>query len=187
MNGSSFWRDIYEWYNCQYVDQEIGLIQFQNTDIYFKKDRLTDVLKMDYDYFVYDYGVYTDTDFNKLSFLEKNIQIFVTGSFPTEMRYTQELLENNFYKDAFFIFSFTAEDEKQEIVKQFEDIGTVLFSEEVKDPFCLTDTRIYEQIIPVKGIMNKVTKKGRTRKKEGKKKHESGRGIKSLLEHHRAL
>lgn len=187
MNGSSFWRDIYEWYNCQYVDQEIGLIQFQNTDIYFKKDRLTDVLKMDYDYFVYDYGVYTDTDFNKLSFLEKNIQIFVTGSFPTEMRYTQELLENNFYKDAFFIFSFTAEDEKQEIVKQFEDIGTVLFSEEVKDPFCLTDTRIYEQIIPIKGIMNKVTKKGRTRKKEGKKKHESGRGIKSLLEHHRAL
>lgn len=180
MNESSFWRDVCAWYNCSFIDPELGLIQFQNVDIFYRQERLPDVLRLDYDYFVYDFGVYTDSGFNKLSFLEKHTRIVVTGSFPTEMSYTKRVLENDFYKDVSYIFSFIEEKEQKELISQLGGEFQIFFAEEVRDPFILKDMSLYEKIIPLKEGKILVKKKRGTKRKE-KKKDEKYGGIKEVL------
>ena len=65
-----------------------------------------EIFRQDYDYFVFDYGAYSERGFNKTSFLEKDIRIFVAGSKAAEMKYTQDVLRNEYYTDVRYLFNF---------------------------------------------------------------------------------
>lgn len=185
LHTSDFWKEIYEWYNCSFIDMELGLIQFENVDIFYKQEKLHEVLLRDYDYFIYDFGVFTDPEFNKISFFEKHIQIIVAGFFPTEMSQTKRILENEFYKDVQYIFSFIEESEQKELMEELKGFR-IYFSDDVRDPFVLKNTDIYEKIIPLKekGIQNRLSnKKKKIKKKEERSNGRSG-SIKKILGHY---
>ena len=114
MNNHGFVKAVTDFYEDSKYDEMEGLTEYQNVDMYYKAERLKEVQDKDYEYIVYDYGVYSEHDFNKVSFLEKDIQIFVVGSKPDEFEKTYDLIKSNFYNDVFYIFNFTSDAEKKE-------------------------------------------------------------------------
>ena len=146
-----------------------GLTTYQSVDMYYKAERLKEIQDKDYEYIVYDYGVYNEHDFNKVSFLEKDIQIFVVGSKPDEFGRTYDLIKSNFYNDVFYIFNFTAETEKKDIKELMEDkADKTFFADESKDPFTFGNSGIYKEMIPIenKSEEKKEKKSGFFRKRK---------------------
>lgn len=78
-------------------DEYLGRVTYEGVDLYYKQEKIQEIFHQDYDYFVFDYGAYSEQGFNKTSFLEKDIRIFVAGSKATEMKYTQQVLQNEYY------------------------------------------------------------------------------------------
>lgn len=113
MNNHKFVLSVAEAYSDVSKDDVDGLVKYQSVDMYYKAEKLKEVQNKDYDYIVYDFGVYSEHDFNKVSFLEKDIQIFVVGSKPDEFSQTYNVIKNNFYNNVFYIFNFTSENEKK--------------------------------------------------------------------------
>ena len=139
--------------------------------MYYQVDKLKEIQDKDYEYIVYDYGVYSEHDFNKVSFLEKDIQIFVVGSKVDEFEKTYEVIKSNFYNNVFYIFNFTSEIEKKDIIELMDDKAEqTFFAEEAKDPFTFGNSEIYEKIIPLEIREKTETKKKglfKRRKKNG--------------------
>ena len=184
MNASGFCECIENVYELNFVDPDLGLLQCENIDFFYKQEKLSEILQMDYDYYVYDYGVYTEPEFNKVSFLEKNLRIFVTGSFATEIVDTERLIKNESYADVLYIFSFVPDSEKADIKDFFQDVATkIYFSDEIRDPFTLSSTEVYETIIPIMGSDKSATKKNKFLFKE---ELLNGKTIKSILGRNRA-
>lgn len=82
MNNHGYVEELMDAYEGVEEEKLIGKAVYQEVDMYYKLEKLPEVLKRDYDYFVYDYGVFSDRDFNKISFLEKDLQIFTVGTKP---------------------------------------------------------------------------------------------------------
>lgn len=150
MNSHHFVEDLAAAYSEAEQDQEAGMVSYQGVDMYYRLDLLQEILKKDYEYFVFDYGVWKDPGFNKISFLEKNVQIFVVGSNPSEFNATYEVIQNNFYSDNFYIYSFAARSEQKDLLELMEEkADATFFAEEVRDPFCFSgNTEMYQKIIP---------------------------------------
>ena len=150
MNNHGFVNAVREFYEEAEFDEMEGLTTYQSVDMYYKAERLKEIQDKDYEYIVYDYGVYNEHDFNKVSFLEKDIQIFVVGSKPDEFGRTYDLIKSNFYNDVFYIFNFTAETEKKDIKELMEDkADKTFFADESKDPFTFGNSEIYKKMIPI--------------------------------------
>lgn len=145
--------------------EEIGKAVYKNVDMFYRIDKLPEILKLDYDYFVYDYGVYWDVDFNKTSFLEKDLMLFCLGAKPGEFDKSYKVIENNFYQAATYIFNFVPDDEeeKKDIYELMaEKKKSTFFAPDCRDPFVYTGSEIYEQILPVESIVEEdVSKKKR--------------------------
>ena len=150
MNRHHYVEDLKEAYEQVEHDEETGRATYLRVDMYYRMDRLQDVLKMDYDYLVFDYGVYSENGFNKVSFLEKEIQIFVVGSKPGgEFEKTYDVIKNNFYNQVFYIFNFVAKTEQADLLELMEEkAGMTFFAGEARDPFSFAgEGSIYEKII----------------------------------------
>lgn len=152
MNSHGWVEELAEAYADVSLDGEIGKATYQGVDLFYRPEKLPEVLKLGYDYYVYDYGVYSDQDFNKISFLEKDIQIFVVGTKPGEFMKTYHLIENNFYRNVVYIFNFVRED--QEEYKEIYDLmgdkrETTYFAPDCRDPFHYSNAKLYSQILPV--------------------------------------
>ena len=171
MNNHKFVLSVAEAYSDVSKDDVDGLVKYQSVDMYYKAEKLKEVQNKDYDYIVYDFGVYSEHDFNKVSFLEKDIQIFVVGSKPDEFSQTYNVIKNNFYNNVFYIFNFTSENEKKDLLELMEDKSEyTFFADTAKDPFTFGNPEIYEKMIPLNSRKeDEVIKKGffRRRKKNG--------------------
>lgn len=150
MNSSTYLDEyISGWFVSEEIDQEIGRIRIEGIDHFYKIDKLAKILTLEYDFYVYDYGTYKDNNFNKTSFLEKDIRIFVVGSKPGEFSATKDLIDNMFYTDSFYIFNLTPDNEKEDLLELMEDKSSfTFFSETAKDKYVLTVSDIYEKIVP---------------------------------------
>lgn len=154
MNNSSYLNCLKEWMSVE-VDEKIGKILFQDMDLFYKKEYIYDILKLGYEFYVYDYGCYTDTDFNKTSFLEKDFRIFVCGSSAIEMDATLNLIQNIFYHDVTYIFNLVAVSEQDDLLEMMEDKAQkTFFSEYTPDAFILQNPEFYEKIIPLTNIVH---------------------------------
>lgn len=171
MNNHKFVLSVAEAYSDVSKDDVDGLVKYQSVDMYYKADKLKEVQNKDYDFIVYDFGVYSDHDFNKVSFLEKDIQIFVVGSKPDEFSKTYNVIKNNFYNNVFYIFNFTSDTEKKDLLELMEDKSEyTFFADTAKDPFTFGNPEIYEKMIPLSSVKEeKVEKRGffRRRNKNG--------------------
>lgn len=113
MNNHGWIEELAEAYEDVAKDGELGKAVYQGVEMFYKLEKLPEVLKQGYDYYIYDYGVYSERDFNKVSFLEKDLQIFVVGTKPGEFMKTYDLIENNFYNNVIYIFNFIRDDKTE--------------------------------------------------------------------------
>ncbi|MGL4485351.1 MAG: hypothetical protein ACRCUS_10395 [Anaerovoracaceae bacterium] len=168
----SFVEKIKIWFETQKEDEEIGLVKCFDVDMYHDQSQITKVLKLGYDFYVYDYGMYKNKGFNKMSFLREDIRIFVVGSGPTELDYTNELAQNSFYQDAKLLFSFTAENEKEDILDLMSKISQgsterTYFAGYCPDAFSFSELKIYEELLPLEGKRESLGEKKTKKKSAG--------------------
>ena len=143
-------------------DESLQKVTTNGIDMFFNMDRLREYLKLDYDYFVYDYGVYNDRDFNKVSYLEKEIKIAVCGFKYNEIAYTMEFLRNPYYTDIYYIFSFIDANTRKTIkLLMQERAEKTFFAENAPDSYYFkNDSNIYSQMIACEKNECVVGKKG---------------------------
>ena len=151
MNSTSYVQQLFASYDdCEIVDETLGHIRYKNIDLFDKQEKISDILQLGYNFYVYDYGVFTSPDFNKTSFLEKELKIFVVGCKPNELHFTQNVLRSLFYQDVCYIFNFTPEADKKELLEIMEEKAErTFFADWTVDPFTYSNSEIYSKILPL--------------------------------------
>lgn len=168
MNDTTYIDDYLDNYEYQEHDEELGKLTAENIDHYYKIEKLSEIKKAGYDYLIYDYGNYKDNYFNKTSFLEKDKRIFVAGSKPGEFSATKKLIQNMFYDDCYYIFNFTPENEKEELLELMDDKSEfTFFAPTANDKYALAATDIYNMILelPIAGKNKAADRKSKKRKR----------------------
>ncbi len=122
MNPNGYLELLKEFYDEGVtIDEQLGKITYQNVDMFYKKDKISDILKLGYDYYIYDFGTYRPDDFALISFLEKNIKFVVCGTKPNELLYMQQALQVFYDNDINYIFSFSPESEHEDVLALMEE------------------------------------------------------------------
>ena len=159
VNSTEFVTNHEKIFNVSH-DSYLGKVTFEGIDMFYKQENLSEVLKQDYEFFIYDFGTYMDTDFNKTSFLEKDLRIFVVGSKAAEMPFTNEIIRNEFYTDVLYVFNFISEKEKTELLEYMEEkANRTYFTVYSPDQFEYVSNPAFEKILPVQDICEKDGKK----------------------------
>lgn len=157
MNGHSFIDAVSTWYSDCETNPEIGLVQYQNVDM-FKKDKISEILKMGYDYYVKDYGVYASNDFENLSFLEQDINIIIAGAKPDEINYITNILHSCYYDDAYYIFSHIPQADQKDLLEMMEEKrSNTFFAGYTPDPFIYSSQtdETYKKLLKVDSLIEK--------------------------------
>lgn len=152
MNRTDYIKNMREWFNVEESEEdlEIGRCRFQNVDHFYKSDKIDEVLKLEYDFYIYDYGTYFDPNFNRVSFLEKDFRIFIVGCDPIELPATYEIVRSIFYERVKYIFNFVAESEKDDIREIMQEKYADAFrAGYIPDKYILANSSIYDAVIPV--------------------------------------
>ena len=113
--------------------------------------QLGHVLKEDYEYYIYDYSNMSSPGFNRASFLEKDVQIVVCGSSPTELSQVIPVLTNPIYENVYFIFSFVDTNEQVSVLDMMQERREkTFFAAYAPDPFLYTPQMqtTYDLLIP---------------------------------------
>ena len=165
-NKTNFVLDYQEWEKSIH-DKYLGYTSIESVDMYYKQERLADVLRKDYDYYVYDYGNYEDVSFNTTSFLEKDIRIFTVGSKPQEIRKTYEVLASEYFKDnVYFFFNYTPSKNHEDILSAMgSKQSETFFHVYTPDYFDYKENEAYHTILPTTPLM-KVEENSPTRFKK---------------------
>lgn len=138
--------------DCEFEDRELGMVTIEGVDMFYKQDRLSEILERDYDFYVYDYGVYTEKDFNKASFLKDNLKIIAAGANIVELDYTLNILQNIAYDKADLIFSFYPENEREEFLlwmNDFKAASRCYFTDYTPNPFLLSNLDLYDSLLHI--------------------------------------
>ena len=102
-------------------DDEIGRVTYQSVDMFYRKDKIAEVLRLGYEYYIYDFGIFDSVGFSLVSYLEKNLKIMVCGIKPNEASYMTDILASLYDKDIEYIFSFTHESDRKDILELMAD------------------------------------------------------------------
>lgn len=125
-------------------------IQYQGVKMVPER-QLGHVLKEDYEYYIYDYSNMSSPGFNRASFLEKDVQIVVCGSSPTELSQVIPVLTNPIYENVYFIFSFVDTNEQVSVLDMMQERREkTFFAAYAPDPFLYTPQMqtTYDLLIP---------------------------------------
>ena len=147
-------------------DDHIGVVNIDGLDLYYKQDMLSEVLEQEYDFYVYDYGVYTDRDFNKASYLKDDIKVISAGAGAVELDYTLNILQNISYDKALLLFSFTSEQDREGLLLFMDDFGAgqrCFFTDYTPNPFLLANQSLYDEML---GIEAKEDPQGKPEQKK---------------------
>ena len=163
--NSSHWLELLaDTYTPDFHDPEKGKITFSHVDMFYRQDLIPDVLHMDYHYYVYDFGSYDQKDFNKISFLEKDMLIMMCGSKPGELQRSSDIINSIFYQKINYIFNFTAPGDRKEILDMMEEkAAETYFMDYIPDMFVYSPAEYYSKLFP-----NVTAKEENTGKKKRK-------------------
>jgi len=137
---------------CEFEDKELGMVTIEGVDMFYKQDRLSEILEKDYDFYVYDYGVYTEKDFNKASYLKDNLKFIAAGANIVELDYTLNVLQNISYDKADIIVSFYPENDREEFLlwmNDFKAADRCFFADYTPNPFLLSNFSLYNDLLGV--------------------------------------
>jgi len=164
LNNTGFIKNLCEWMDAEVTNATLGKTTFSGVDLFSNKSMLPEILEEPYDYFVYDYGAYKDMEFNRTSFLEKDLRVIVCGSSPDEMNASFEILKSAFYKDIEYIFNLVPEVDRKDILNMMDSKAEKThFGVYAPDPFVLSQTDIYSNLIDLGEVQQPKKKKRRLR------------------------
>lgn len=150
MNNTGYVNLLNEYYDDVKIDEDLEMITYMNIDMFFNVNRINEYLALNYDFYVYDYGVFSSIDFNRVSFLEKDIRIIVAGIKPNEIESINSVFMSGFYKDVSYIFSHIPENEKKDVYElMLESAKSTYFAEYTPDMFVLKKYDMYSKILNV--------------------------------------
>lgn len=165
MNNNHYVERLKRLYSVSEGEEEIGKVTYQSVDMFYKKEKIADILKLEYDYLIYDFGAFEDKAFNLINFLEKDISVIVGGVKPNEIDNITDLISKTLINDVFYIFSFSHISEHPDVLDLMDDKAQkTSFAIYSPDPFLYSAdcNVIYEKIIPLKtsaGTHKKKSKK----------------------------
>lgn len=171
VNNTGFVEQNEEAFNDVIHDPELGKVTFEHVDMYYRQENLVEIFKQGYDYYVYDFGTYSDNGFNKTSFLEKDIRIFVLGSKASEMDATMNVLRNEYYTEVDYVYNFVSESEKKDVLEMMEEkAARTYFTVYTPNQFEYVYNPAFEKLLPVEDCSEQKPQKKRLffgRKKKG--------------------
>lgn len=150
MNNRGYVNLINECYEGTEFDDDLEKVTYMNIDMFYNMNRINEYLTLNYDFYVYDYGVFDAIDFNRVSFLEKEVRVVVAGIKANEIIATNAIFTGQFYRDVQFIFSFVADSEKKDVYELMEEkADQTFFAEYTPDMFTLKNYETYEKMLNV--------------------------------------
>ena len=60
LNSSDYVQKVGEFYTDAILNEDTGLVTYQNLEMYYKQERIADILAKNYDYYIYDFGCISD-------------------------------------------------------------------------------------------------------------------------------
>lgn len=146
INNTDYIKDLQEWWGAEIQDDFIGKVVYEGIDHFYKTEHLTEIKKLGYDFYVYDYGSFTN-HFNRESFLERDIKIYVLGWKPSEMQATFKLLQSKIHTDGKYILSFGDELPEEDIEGIMgERKNSTIVPTRCTEPYKLYDVNTYDPI-----------------------------------------
>lgn len=154
MNGNAYVEQLQRVYciDNEENNEKLGLVNYQNVPMFCKKENISEILKLEYDFLVYDFGTFDDSYFNIISFIEKDISIIVGGTKPNELENMTNVISKTIVRDCYYIFSFSHQAEHSEILELMEErADNTTFATYSPDPFLYAaeSNKIYQKIIPL--------------------------------------
>lgn len=110
-----------------YIDEGVshdsvqGKIIYQNIEMYYDQTQISNILKMPYDYYVYDFGCMTKDTFQSISYFEKTYKFMLCGSKPSELDSLQAIIEQIYNKDIYYLFNHCTSNEYKDIKELMEE------------------------------------------------------------------
>ena len=133
-------------------------IKIEGIDLYTGQVGLSEKMKQQYEYIVYDYGSITEHDFDRTAFAKDDIRIIVGGCMLTEIDHLETVLTIPYYADASVMVSFAPEGAQDNILKLISEVRNdmgriearpVMFCPYCPDPFIFTTPDAYEKFLEV--------------------------------------
>lgn len=153
-NTSDFINCVKDYDTDVKCDDITERVTYKSIDMYNNMQRIHEYLKMDYDFYIYDFGAWTDKGFFSASFLEKDIKIVVGGFKPNEIFQMTNLLRNSSGWDASYIFTSVADDSKKDILNLMEDEADhTYFSKYVPDMWHWVPCDYFHKICPCDNLV----------------------------------
>ena len=95
----------------------------------------------EYEFLVKDYGAMSLSTFNRVSFLEQDIQVICAGVKPNEVFVLNDILKRPEFNDVKFIFSFVPHDQKEGVLSMMtKRADNTFFANYNPDPFAYDAT-----------------------------------------------
>lgn len=149
INNTNYINELKEWWDADDIDEYFGRLTYEGVDHYYKIEQLSEIKKRGYDFYVYDYGSISG-HFNRESFLERDIKIYVLGWKPTEMASTYKLLQSKIYIDGKYILSFGDDLPEEDIEGIMGDlIEDTVVPKRCTEPYKLFELDAYDNILHV--------------------------------------
>lgn len=156
MNNTGFVLQLAQLYSDAKINKtQHNKVSYRNVDFFYSQEELYNILKMDYDYFVFDYGSAADPAFNAISFIEKDIPIICCGSAPNEWGATNSVISKALFYDTYYIFNFCDKTEQADVKELMQEKAKkTIFSGYAPDFCVFTADRnnLYDQIIAAKKL-----------------------------------
>lgn len=147
VNNSNHIQSIPTLYDVEEHSRKLGKIRFENTDFFYDLSQISEVLSMNYDRYVYDFGILSEQ--NIYPYLEKDLKILVCGTLPWEMDSTNKAIARLEDKEIQYIFNFTCKSIRNDLRKfMLEKSKDSYFSEWIPNifSFCWANKPMYESI-----------------------------------------
>lgn len=134
MNNNSFVKKTAEYFTD--VNGEYDFIEYEKIKMYDKKENIAEILQQNFDFFVYDFGSFTDRTFNSISFAEKNIKLVVCGTKASEIDYTNAVIQRTYNTDCYYLFNFCHHNERKDVLEMMSDKASkTIFLPYSPDPY----------------------------------------------------
>lgn len=177
LNNNEFIKQVGAWYNSD--EEAKDKTSYKGLDMFYQLN-VNEAANLGYEYFVYDYGDYSASTFNRELFLREDVKIICSGTKANEIGSLFKIAQSIYYKDAIIVLSFVPEAEKSKVLEIMDSIKIegvkysnskrTFFASEQNDYFSFDDDSIYDEILKIEDeeIMAKPKKKiFKWRKKNG--------------------
>lgn len=120
-NKSRFVESLANVYDNVVFDKSLEKFSYDKVDMFCNCERIEEILKLDYDYYIFDYGNIIEDGFDLQSYESNNLKILVSGVKPNEILLLDNALDKLNLKNLNYIFSFTPVGDREDILEYMDD------------------------------------------------------------------